>query len=135
MVHRRASGLFLVALGMLMIAVWVGLFAAGQVPEVQTAPVSLAFLLVAETSTAILAIVAGAARVARKAWSFPMYVLASGMMLYSITNYLGVLAEDGQLLLVALFVGFLAGTIAFLLETLRDHRETIAIGSSSAGSP
>lgn len=115
----RVGGAFLAILGGLMIAVWAGLFSTDQVPEVHTAPVSLTFLLAAEMMTAVLSVVSGAARVLRKAWAHRAYLIASGMMLYSITNYLGVLAEDGQLILVALFIGFLVGTIAFLIEALR----------------
>ncbi len=114
-----------------MIAVWVGLFATNQVPEVQTAPVSLAFLLAAEMTTAVLCVVSGAALVARRLWAYRAYLLASGMMLYSITNYLGVLAEDGPLPLVALFAVFLVGTIVFLLETIHEERGSAARGSIS----
>ncbi len=122
MTLRRTAGAFLAVLGGLMIVVWGGLFASGQVPEVHTAPVSLAFLLAAEMTTAVLAVVSGAALVVWRPWAYPVYLLASGMMLYSITNYLGVLAEDGQIPLVTLFAGFLAGTVVFPLGTLRLAR-------------
>lgn len=126
---RRAAGAFLAVLGCLMIAVWGGLFATGQVPEVRTAPVSLTFLLAAEMATAVLSVVGGAALVARKPWAYPVYLVASGMMLYSITNYLGLLAEDGLFSLVALFAGFLVVIILFLLETAPWPGSSTAKGS------
>ncbi len=132
---RRTAGAFLAVLGGLMIAVWAGLFASGQVPEVQTAPLSLAFLLAAEMSTAVLSVVGGAALVAGRPWAYRAYLVASGMMVYSITNYLGVLAEGGPLPLVAVFAGFLAGTVAFLLGNLRESRDSTAPGPSWSGGP
>ncbi len=116
---RRTAGAFLAVLGGLMIAGWGGLFVTGQVPEVRSAPVSLAFLLAAEMTTAVLAPVGGAALFAGRPWAYRAYLPASGMMLYLITNYLGVIAEGGQLALVALFAAFLAGTAVFPLETIR----------------
>ncbi len=93
---QRAAGGFLAVLGGLMIAVWGVLLATDQVPEVRTAPIALTFLLLAEMTTAALSMVSGAALVAHKPWAHRAYLVASGMMLYAITNYLGVLAQGGQ---------------------------------------
>lgn len=75
---RRAAGAFLAILGGLMIAVWGVLLAMDQVPEVHTALVSLALLLAAEMTTAVLSVVRGAALVTRKAWAHRSYPVASG---------------------------------------------------------
>ncbi len=127
MALRRAAGTFLAILGGLMIAVWGVLLATDQVPEVRTAPVALTFLLVAEMTTATLSMVSGAALVAQKPWAGRAYLVASGMMLYAITNYIGVLAQGGQTLMFFVFCGFLALTIAFLVGTSR-RREPASVG-------
>lgn len=131
---RRIAGGFLAALGGLMIGVWLILFAMGQVPEAQTAPIRLAFLLVAEMATAVVAVVSGVGLVMRRSWACRAYLVASGMMVYSITNYLGVLSETGPAPVVVLFLAFLAVTIYFLLETTNPRRGGLADGRATARS-
>ncbi len=127
MAPRRAAGTFLAILGGLMIAVWGVLLATDQVPEVRTAPVALTFLLIAELTTATISMLSGAGLVAQKPWADRAYLVASGMMLYAITNYLGVLAQGRQTLMFFVFCGFLALTIAFLVRTSR-RREPASSG-------
>lgn len=119
MALRRAAGASLAILGGLMVAVWGVLLATDQVPEVRTAPIALTFLLIAEMATASLSVVSGAALVAQKPWAYRAYLVASGMMLYAVTNYLGVLAHAGQTVMLFVFCGFLGLTIAFLVGTSR----------------
>lgn len=131
---RRVAGGFLAVLGGMMIAVWLILLVMGQVPEVRTAPIRLTFLLAAEMATAVLSLVSGAGLVMHRSWAARLYPVATGMMLYSITNYLGVLAETGPLPVVLLFAGFLVLTIFFLFETADRRRSPAAAGKMIAGS-
>jgi hypothetical protein len=57
----KLTGWFLVVVGMMMLGQWCFFLAAGQVPEVRTEPIRLAFHLAAEGATALTLIVSGVA--------------------------------------------------------------------------
>lgn len=118
---RFASGSSLV-IGLLMVAQWAFFLAAGQVPEVRTAPVALAFHLAAEATTAVLLIVAGISGLRRSANAPWLVLVANGMLSYTVIVSPGYFAQSGQWPLVAMFVSLLLLAIASVRQAVKELR-------------
>lgn len=104
----RLAGWYGLAVGLLMLGQWAFFLLAGQVPELATAPWSIGFHLAAEAITAVGLILAGAALLRGMDWAPRAYLLASGMVLYSVVASAGYFAQSGQWGLVAMFGVLLA---------------------------
>ena len=100
----RFAGWYSIVVGFLMLAQWSFFLAAGQVPEVQTAPVALAFHLAAEAATALGLIVAGVGVLQRRPWGRTAAYIAFGMLIYTVIVSPGYFAQQGVWPLVVMFV-------------------------------
>lgn len=99
----RFAGWYGIVVGLMMMGQWGFFLAAGQVPELNTEPVRLAFHLAAEFGTAIALIVSGVALVRGRRWGLNVYLVAAGMLLYSVIVSPGYFAQQGQWALVGMF--------------------------------
>lgn len=117
----RFAGWFGISVGLLMIASWMGFFATGQVPEVQTEPVRLGFHLAGELLTAIGMAVGGAAVLLRVRRAAGIYLPAAGMLLYSVIVSPGYFAQQGKWPPVAMFVVLLVLTLISMAAVMRSE--------------
>lgn len=110
--------------GFLMIAQWAFFFFSGQVPEIQTEPISLAFHLAAEISTALGLIIFSYGLVKKRFWAIKGYLVFTGMLLYSVIVSPGYFAQSGQWRLVTMFAGLLILAIVSILriDSSNSHR-------------
>lgn len=92
-----------IIVGALMLAQWAFFLAAGQVPELQTAPYSIAFHLVAEFTTALALIASGAGLLKDRPWSKTAACVSLGMLVYTTIVSPGYFAQQGAWPLVAMF--------------------------------
>jgi len=99
----RFAGWYAVAVGLLMLAQWGVSLATGQVPELQTEPWRIYFHLAGEFITALGLIVGGVALLNRLPWAMAAYLVAAGMLLYSVIVSPGYFAQQGQWAFVGLF--------------------------------
>jgi hypothetical protein len=104
----KFAGVYGILIGVLMAAQWAFFLAAGQVPELVTAPLEIAFHLAAELVTALGLAISGAGLLKRAAWARQAYLLFAGMLAYSAIVSPGYFAQQGQWLLVAMFGAILA---------------------------
>ncbi len=104
-----------IVVGLLMIAQWSFFLAAGQVPELKTEPIRLAFHLAAEFATALGLIAGGVALLRRLPWAKTVYLTAAGMLLYSVVSP-GYFAQQGQWA----FVGMFAVLLVLALIAIRN---------------
>jgi hypothetical protein len=109
-----------IVVGILMFGQWAFFLATEQVPELRTAPWQIVFHLAAEGLTATGLLVSGVALLRGKGWGVPGYLLAMGMMFYSVTVSPGYFAQQGQWALVAMFGVLLALGVASVVWLLRD---------------
>lgn len=99
----KFTGAYGIIVGLLMLGQW-GLFlAAGQVPELKTESIRLAFHLVAEFATAVTLVVASLALFRRASWATSLYLVAAGMLVYSVVVSPGYFAQRGQWVFVGMF--------------------------------
>ena len=120
---RKAAAAFAVLVGAMMFAQWAFFIAAGEVTELETEPVRISFHLAAEFLTAAVLIVAGMALIKQKDWAFPVYMLALGMLSYTIVVSPGYFAQDGEYVFVGMFVALWILTVAFILLGVKEERD------------
>ena len=118
---RKAAAVFAVIVGVMMIAQWSFFMAAGEVTELETEPVRISFHLAAEFITATVLIIAGLALIKQKDWAFPIFMLALGMLSYTIVVSPGYFAQDGDYVFVGMFVVLWVLTVAFILLGVKEE--------------
>ncbi|MGD8397656.1 MAG: hypothetical protein PVG11_02250 [Anaerolineae bacterium] len=106
------AAIFALVVGAGMICQWVLFLATGQVPELETEPLRIRFHLAAEFATAIALLVGGVALLTGQAWGQWFYLLAMGMLLYTVIVSPGYFAEKSQWAFVGMFV------VVFVLAVL-----------------
>jgi hypothetical protein len=102
-----------------MIVQWVFFIIAGQVPELQTEPLRIAFHLAAEGVTAVLLICAGVELLRSRRWSRGLGLVAFGSLVYTSIVSPGYFVQLGQWPLVAMFAVVLmlvVASIVFLMQ-------------------
>jgi len=97
------AAIFAIVVGVGMIGQWILFLATDQVPELRTEPLRIRFHLAAEFVTATALLVAGAALLTDQTWGRWLYLLATGMLLYTVIVSPGYFAEKGQWAFVAMF--------------------------------
>lgn len=97
------ASIFVLVVGAGMIGQWLFFLATGQVPELKTEPLRIRFHLAAEFATAIALLVGGIALLTDQAWGRWFYLLAIGMLLYTVIVSPGYFAEKGQWAFVGMF--------------------------------
>jgi len=107
------------AIGVLMLAQWMFFLGAGQVPEIRTEPVALAFHLAAEAATALALITAGVLLLRGRALGITLGLVANGMLIYTVIVSPGYFAQLGQWPLVAMFAVLLALAIVSIVQLQR----------------
>lgn len=120
----KFSAIFGICVGVLMLAQWGFFLAAGQVPEVQTEPVRLAFHLAAELVTALGLVISGIGLLRRSRWAVNAYLVAAGLLLYSVIVSPGYFAQQGQWIFVAMFGVLLALAVAGIAALAKQYHST-----------
>jgi len=100
--------------GLLMVGQWVFFLVSGQVPELKTEPRAIRFHLAAELLTAGALVAAGLGLLLGAGWGRSLYLVATGMLLYTLINSPGYFAQRGQWALVGMFAVLLALALAGL---------------------
>ena len=97
------ASIFALIVGAGMIGQWIFFLVTGQVPELQTEPLRIRFHLAAEFATAIALLAGGVALLTGQSWGQWLYLLAMGMLLYTVIVSPGYFAEKGQWAFVGMF--------------------------------
>ena len=118
---RKAAAVFAIVVGAMMIGQWAFFIAAGEVTELETEPVRISFHLAAEFLTAAVLVIAGLALIKQKDWAFPIFMLALGMLSYTIVVSPGYFAQDGDYVFVGMFVVLWVLTVAFILLGVKEE--------------
>jgi hypothetical protein len=101
------AAVFALVVGTGMIGQWLLFLITGQVPELQTEPLRIRFHLAAEFATALALLIGGLALLTDQAWGRWFYLLATGMLLYTVIVSPGYFAEKGQWAFVGMFASVL----------------------------
>ncbi|MFZ5826738.1 MAG: hypothetical protein ACOY94_20810 [Bacillota bacterium] len=113
---RRLAGGYGIFVGLMMLALWTMLLSTGQVPELETEPVNTTFHLVNEGTTALLLIMAGVGLLRDRSWGQPLFLFATGMVVYATITAAGYYGEAAKWAMSAmLLIVTLLGVICALL--------------------
>lgn len=99
----KFSAIFALSVGVLMLAQWVFFLLTGNVPELQSAPWSIAFHLAAEILTAIMLIISGMMLYKRHPLGKQVFFLSVGMVVYAMVNSAGHFAQSNDRVFVVMF--------------------------------
>lgn len=99
----KFSSWYSIIVGVLMIGQWGFFLAAGQVPELRTEPLRIAFHLAGEFLTAFALLVSGIALLRHLPWGKAVNLTALGMLIYSVIVSPGYFAQQGQWVMVIMF--------------------------------
>ena len=98
-----------------MIGQWLFSLSTGQVPELKTEPYRIRFHLTAEFATALALLVGSVALLTDQPWGQWFYLLAVGMLLYTVIVSPGYFAEKGQWAFVGMFAVVLLLTLVSIV--------------------
>jgi len=99
----KFAGWYSIIVGLLMLVQWGFFLAAGQVPELRTEPLRIAFHLAGEFATALALLAAGVGIIRRLAWGRAAAFVALGMLIYTVIVSPGYFAQQGGWALVLMF--------------------------------
>lgn len=88
--------IFACVVGLGMMGQWGATAIRGQIPELKTEPIRIAFHLAAEFSTAIALLAGGLGLLFEAGWAVDLYLVASGMLLYTAIVSPGYFVQQGQ---------------------------------------
>lgn len=95
--------IFGLIIGIGMIGQWIMSFITKQIPELQTEPIRIWFHIVGEILTAVAMILSGIGLVAGWSWAPMLYLVASGMLIYTTIVSPGYFGQQGKWTLVVIF--------------------------------
>ena len=122
--QMKFCGWYSITVGIVMIGQWTFFISMGQVPELQSEPLRIAFHLASEGITAILLILSGVGVL--RSWKRIRiwYHVACGMLLYSVIVSPGYFAQLGQWSLVVMFAVLGVATISAIVVLDRSSPDT-----------
>lgn len=110
--------IFAILVGIGMIAMWAGSYYTRQISELESEPVRIKFHLAAEFITAFSLITAGIGLLAQQGWAVSAYLIAAGMLLYTVIVSPGYFAQKRQWGYVVMFGVILLLALASLVLLL-----------------
>jgi len=104
---KLITAFFAIFIGLSMIAMWFMFYVTGSIPEIETRPLELTLHLIAEFITAALLVFAGLGLIKSTSWGYSAYLLATGMLLYTLIMSPGYFLQAGDFFYVPMFVVFI----------------------------
>jgi hypothetical protein len=118
---ERITGWFTVAVGVTVLAFWAVQLASGRVPEIQTDAVSIGVRIGADALTGIALLVAGGAVLTGKSYAERAFLLAFGLLTYSLLSMVALFAARGDPFGTGLFVVLVLVTVGIGVSYLRTR--------------
>lgn len=109
---RKTIAIYSICVGVAMLGVWIVQLITSQAPELQTAPIELAMAITADWLTAIMLLVVGVGLLSKCNWAHKLYLVALGMLIYSVVISSGYFGQLGNIIFVILFA------ILFILSAI-----------------
>lgn len=95
--------IFAILVGLLMIVQWLYSYLNQQIPELETEHYRILFHITGEMVTAFSLIASGVGLLTGQGWGNWLYLLATGMLFYTVIVSPGYFAQKGQWASVAMF--------------------------------
>ena len=118
---RRIAAFYCLFIGISMIGMWSVFIITDAVPEIETKPAEIGLHVIAEILTATALLIGGLGLLFRKRWGFNMYLVASGLLTYTLIVSPGYYITKEEPVFVAMFGLFLALDIILLVMMLKKE--------------
>ena len=118
---KKITGVYSIIIGVSIIGLWIMLLATGNVPELETEPISIYFHLVAEIVMGALSLISGVALFRNLRWANPMFILSSGFVMYSVINSSGYYGNTNDWPMVIMFMAILVLSGIFTYKMLIEE--------------
>jgi len=115
----KFSAWYSILVGILMFGQWGFFLFTGQVPELQTEPIRIAFHLAAEFITALALVISGFLLLKKTSLSKHLALVAAGMLLYTTIVSPGYFAQLGQWPIVIMFLLLICSNLFNMLMLLK----------------
>ena len=109
------AAIFAITVGTGMILQWLASYFQDQIPELKTEPVRIGFHLAGEFATSLALIISGAGLLIGSPWGDTLFLVASGMLLYTAIVSPGYFAQQGQWIWVVIFASLITISIITIL--------------------
>lgn len=117
---KKIAGIYAIIVGCSIILVWIFMLLTNNVPELSTNPTSIYFHIVAEVVMAIMLLVSGFGMLNKYKWSVNLYILSSGLLIYSLINVSGYYVNKDNLAMIIIFLISLITTLVVLRKLLKE---------------
>ena len=107
-----------IVVGCIMVVQWGYFLFTGAVPELQTAPQEMTFHLAAEFITAFSLVISGMAILQKRSWGQTGFLIAIGMLVYSVMNSLSYFPQNHQWAIISIFAVLLAMTLVVIKNVI-----------------
>ena len=108
--------IFAILVGVGMIGMWSASYLSRQIPELETEPIRIKFHLATEFAIAIALLISGVSLLTNQSWAVFAYLLAMGMLLYTVIVSPGYFAQKGQWAYVGMFaVIFILAVVSIII--------------------
>jgi len=101
--HKKFASVFAVFVGISMIGMWFVFYFTGNIPELETKPVEIGAHILAEMATAVLLIIGGIWLSSGKKRGREIFLLAMGMLLYTLIMSPAYFLQSGEYGFVVMF--------------------------------
>jgi len=118
---KKTIGIYSIILGISIIALWIVLLISNNVPEVQTEPISIIFHLCAELLMGLMLLISGISLIRKSKVGDILFLISSGMVIYSIINSSGYYGNSGEWSMVTVFILILLVTLFFNSVLIRKY--------------
>ena len=115
---RKISALYSLFLGLSILGMWSFFLFSNQVPELNSGSAEIFFHLFAEFLTAVFLIVSGISLLRKASFSFHLFLVSLGMVLYTVIVSAGYYVDLGEFAMVAMFTILQILTLAFIVVAL-----------------
>jgi hypothetical protein len=115
---RIFASLYAMVMGLVIMVVWISLYASKGIPELYTIPIETGLHIAADIVTAATLITGSMGLIRKHRWGFKVYLLSTGMLLYTLIMSAGYFSQEGICIIVALFAGLIALTALLIALSL-----------------
>ena len=111
---KKIAPIYSIIIGIAMMGMWLTLITTNQVPEINTEPIRITYHLIGEFLTAILLLIGGFGLFTNRGWGFHVFLIAMGMLLYTVIVSAGYYGQKNDMIMVGMFTLFQILTVLFL---------------------
>ena len=119
----KAAAIFAIIVGISMLGMWVVFYLTNNISELETKPIELTFHLIAEFITAFLLIIAGVGVLNSTAWGYNLYLIATGMVLYTMIMSPGYFLQAGDISFLIMFSVLILLSLYFLRIIIKNKHK------------